>query len=100
MFTKMHTSVQGEDKQRRENKQSSPHKELQCIKQNSLVTGSLQKNTAVILPTLWNYTVQQVVHDGILHRFKSKLLNFPFIVFPMVSQSESLFGESNVLLCK
>lgn len=97
MFTKTHTSVRGEDKQRRENKQSSLHKELQCIKQNSLVMGPLQKNTTVILPTVWNYTVQQVVHDGILHRFKSKLVNFPFVVFPMVSQSESLFEESNVL---
>lgn len=88
--------ISREDKQRRENKQSSLHKELQCIKQNSLVTGSLQINTAVVLPTVWNYTVQQVVHDGILHRLKSKLLNFPLIVFSMVSQSESLFGESDV----
>lgn len=96
MFTKTLTSVQGEDKQRRENKQSSLHKELQCIKQNSLAMDSLQKNTAVILPTLWNYTVQQVVQDGILHRLKSKLLNFPFTVFPVASQSECLFGESNV----
>lgn len=37
------------EKTSRENKQSSLHKELQHIRQNSLVTGSLQKNTAAIL---------------------------------------------------
>lgn len=94
----MHTGVQGEDKQRRENKQSSLHKELQHIKQNSLVTGSLQKNTAAIFNSSHCMDLHSAAGDAWWNftKVQKQLLNFPFIVFPMVSQSESLFGEINV----
>lgn len=49
----------------------------------------------VIIPTVGNYTVQEVLYDKSLHRFKSQVLNFSSINFPMVSQFESLFWERN-----